>query len=120
MQIAHATTEQAANEIIEQYGRFCSMADGDMMILCQGQVILEAVVFEQFEAVEGQSIKTITTRACIYQYASDEVNNFGDTVGFDLHNGDADFVSLTVFDNANEAKMYMLKVASESMMLNLH
>lgn len=120
MQIAHATTEQAAAQIINQYGHFCSMADGDMMILRQGQVILEAVVFEQFTPIPGEKAKDIVTRACIYQYAADEINNFGDTVGFDVHGGDADFVSLTVFDNAKEAKEYMLKVASEAMMLNLY
>ena len=117
MKIAHATTQIEADKIISQYDRFCSMADGDMMILCQGQVILEAVVFEKFKAApDGGTI----TRACIYQYAADEIFNFGDTVGFDVHGGDADFVSLTVFDNANEAKKYMLEIASEAMMLNMH
>lgn len=120
MQIAHATTQQEADKIIERYNRFCAMADGDMMILSQGQVILEAVVFEQFTPIPGEAAKHVTTRACIYQYAADEICNFGDTVGFDVHGGDANFVSLTVFDNANEAKLYMLKIASEAMMLNLH
>jgi len=108
MQIEVFTNEVEAADYAENISKQCSaLHDGDMMLLSQGKVVLEAVVCEVEEGI----------KALIYEFQSADICNLSELDGYDYFESQ-DFVKLTVFDNAKEAKEFMLARATESMMLN--
>ncbi|EMB2321464.1 hypothetical protein ACN1NW_000423 [Acinetobacter baumannii] len=108
MQIEVFTNEDKATDYAENlYKQSSALHDGDMMLLSQGRVILEAVVCEVADEI----------KALIYEFQSEDICNLSELDGFDYFESQ-DFVKLTVFDNVKEAKEFMLARATESMMLN--
>lgn len=81
------------------------LADGDMMILSQGLCMLQAYCYEP---------KTI-----VLEYTSDEPRfmNFSE-IDIAACADEIKFVKAVAFDNAQEAKAYILQRASDEMMLN--
>lgn len=114
MQLVQLTTQKeiTAYENLNGFDLDLNAIDGDMMILNQGKVALEVTV--HFKHVND----ALEVKAFVYEYQSEEsifnFSHFGNIQAV----SDSKLVSLTVFDDAKEAKHHMLIKASDSMLLN--